>query len=47
MLLRRPRMRSFFDLAVADMVNGRETWRVIAVMSGAAAVTTALYFSWF
>jgi hypothetical protein len=39
-------MRNFFDLVVQDMESGRESWRVMTVLSGAALAISALYLWW-
>ena len=39
-------MRIFFEMAVEDMVAGRESWRVITLLSSAALAITGIFFLW-
>jgi len=39
-------MRIFFELAVEDMVSGRESWRVITLLSSAALAITGIFLWW-
>ena len=39
-------MRSFLELTVDDMRAGRESWRVVALVSGLASAAAALFLWW-
>lgn len=39
-------MLTFLDLAIEDMRTGRDSWRVITVLSGAALTIVAFILSW-
>jgi len=39
-------MRSFLDLTFDDMRAGRESWRVLTLMSGLASAAAALFLWW-
>ena len=36
-------VRDFFDLALEDMLAGRQSWRVLTLLSGAALAISGLY----
>jgi hypothetical protein len=39
-------MRVFIERAVDDMVAGRETWRVMTLLSTAALAITGIFLWW-
>jgi hypothetical protein len=39
-------MRTFLDEAIDDMRTGRDSWRVVTVLSGAALTIAGFILSW-